>query len=1218
MSNAGNRKAKVDIVISDDGCYLQATITPEMADSATTGAYFQQQLCDEKYKDFFPLDDGIKKALEACQKNDQPLTCNIARLKFATVELSISEDGRHVVAAVTPRSGEVELTKKELERLLKQDSYRQYLPIEGANDSLEQACRDNNKVQHISVGLKHEMSVTLEKQSNEQGIDALLTPCSSLEKVTEKSLRQQISKEFERYRILEDRLAEVLALCEANATKTKIQIAEKKYPSVSLAFSDEKQAVVAQVQSCVSEEPVDKEQLLKQLSAWPEQMLDEKSFDLLMQCCAANNSSSQFVITTLRPPLLEFSLSENGKAVIVTGTPQKGEQPLSMKLINSELTRNGYTHFAIQDDAYAVLEKQFTDNNSTFQVEIAKKLFPEVTLEVEKSSGKELLARITPHATITELTQEQLVSQIEAFEDFSITTIDRAMAAYSQNDKATSVAVALKREPLVTLSLDETQEYLQCHIVPVKGNDPITQQWLERQIRTPEYLQYHPIKANILEALDLCDKNDKESVVNIARILQASVSLKISASGRHLVATVVPQMTPETFTEEQLTRELRQDLYREFFVIEEARDKLLAVCAANREEASIEIAEKRETAVELIVNSTGDGVDARYEACSAPEKVTKAWLVQQFSGEQLGRFRPMPQPMEQLLAYCEENKRSGELRLGERRDPEVTFHFDATTNKVSAVMKPCSGERPVDKDYLSQLLTEQHYNRYFLFQDNVEILLKQCQENETALTIEIAERRDGELELQLDDDNFPLSAYVVYSKAYGGKEITEQQVDAFFKEKNITTTLLSDQVSSLKLHLETTVGPSCWIIARGKDVVNGLDSQFIWLTSEAGEENVSDVNKTGTIDLRAARNVTAVKPGDRVMRIDPPTQGEPGLTIFGESIQPKAGEVLTYSNDLQGTEIDSTDERYLVATINGAPVVVERGMHVLDVLLVDKVDMATGDINFEGNVMIKSDVETGSTVECTGNLSVGGTIENAMIKVGGDLVVGGGIVGEAPAQSAESAFLDESLAWKTHIEVQGDIYGKYISNALVTGKGNINISDYTSHSVLIADKEIHIGTKSNSAIIGGKTKAGLLVAGQNIGNESEVKTRVEVGSLKALRSKKSKIVQLREEKQATSEKLKNALELLQQKNSSEPADVEYVEKLENTIAALMDEIDKCNRAIVLTDQKLEVLKTASIELKQFIYGGVTIVINDKEQSFSRKTAVDCLSILDGEITNNQA
>ena len=115
---------------------------------------------------------------------------------------------------------------------------------------------------------------------------------------------------------------------------------------------------------------------------------------------------------------------------------------------------------------------------------------------------------------------------------------------------------------------------------------------------------------------------------------------------------------------------------------------------------------------------------------------------------------------------------------------------------------------------------------------------------------------------------------------------------------------------------------------------------------------------------------------------------------------------------------------------------------VSNIYEVEDVDASTGDINYDGNVLVKGNVRSGYTIIAKGNIEVNGVIEGAVLRTDGDILLKRGIQGMG----------------KADVECEGNLVAKFIENARVVAGGFIQ-ADSIMHSKVSAKGEIEISGK---------------------------------------------------------------------------------------------------------------------------------------------------------------
>lgn len=209
-----------------------------------------------------------------------------------------------------------------------------------------------------------------------------------------------------------------------------------------------------------------------------------------------------------------------------------------------------------------------------------------------------------------------------------------------------------------------------------------------------------------------------------------------------------------------------------------------------------------------------------------------------------------------------------------------------------------------------------------------------------------------------------------------------------------------------------------FVVAKGVPASVGKPAHIIFhFNTEHDAAGV--VREDGSIDFTSRGDSPFVKKGQVLAEKKPMEHPKPGMDIFGETLL--VGEVEDIP--LQGGDgvNFSEDEMQIIAAIQGQPNLDAKGVvSVLEQFTVKgDVDFKTGNINFNGNVLVTGTVKEGFTVECdqlTANEINGGTI-----LIRGDLKVSNGIV-------------------NSYIETQGNVQAKFLNNVKIFANGDMMIT----------------------------------------------------------------------------------------------------------------------------------------------------------------------------------
>ena len=263
------------------------------------------------------------------------------------------------------------------------------------------------------------------------------------------------------------------------------------------------------------------------------------------------------------------------------------------------------------------------------------------------------------------------------------------------------------------------------------------------------------------------------------------------------------------------------------------------------------------------------------------------------------------------------------------------------------------------------------------------------------------------------------------------------------------------------------------LVAEGKDAVPGEDGFYTYnfrTEMPVMPKRLPD----GSVDYKNMDLFETVKKDQVLATYTPPTNGVFGFNIKGKIIQPKKGKELPM---LRGRGfILSEDGKTYTAAVSGKIDLTGMKMEISSLYTVEgNLSLATGNVDFDGDVYITGFVPGGYTVRAGGDITIDGNVEAA------DLIAGGNILLRAGMQGAGISV----------IKAGGWVSGKFFESATINANDYISATYLLSCNVSTNDKVIVDGKKGK--IIGGTIKAVKGIDVYTAGNVAQVKTVFSVG-----------------------------------------------------------------------------------------------------------------------------
>ncbi len=263
------------------------------------------------------------------------------------------------------------------------------------------------------------------------------------------------------------------------------------------------------------------------------------------------------------------------------------------------------------------------------------------------------------------------------------------------------------------------------------------------------------------------------------------------------------------------------------------------------------------------------------------------------------------------------------------------------------------------------------------------------------------------------------------------------------------------------------------LLARAKKPRHGTDARIEY-NFNYEKTSKPALKEDGSVDFHNLDMFESVKEGELLATLIPEDAGEPGIDVYGNVIHPRKVKRtrLRYGKNITLSE----DEHQIFSDVSGHVALAGDMVFVSNVYEVPAdVGPSTGDIEYDGSVEIKGNVITGFTVKATGNITVDGVVEGAVLNAGGNIVLKRGIQGMG----------------KGVLDATGSVYSKFIENSTVLAGATV-MTDAIMHSKVTARKEIKVQGK-RGLITGGEVRSGTVIEAMNVGSTMGTNTSLEVG-----------------------------------------------------------------------------------------------------------------------------
>lgn len=206
----------------------------------------------------------------------------------------------------------------------------------------------------------------------------------------------------------------------------------------------------------------------------------------------------------------------------------------------------------------------------------------------------------------------------------------------------------------------------------------------------------------------------------------------------------------------------------------------------------------------------------------------------------------------------------------------------------------------------------------------------------------------------------------------------------------------------------------------------------------------------GRVDFKDRGAIYTAKPGDLLLIFDPPVPGVPGHDVYDREIPVRQPKVVAIR---AGDGVETPDGRRFLATETGQPLFFRGTIAIKPVIVIaGDVNYDSGNVEFDGSVVIQGHVREGFAVTAGRDLEVGGAVEAAHLKAGRNITVRGGVVGE-----------------QASVDAGGNVTLRFLEGGTVTADGDVFVASHLMHATVMSCGSVVVQGKKG--ILGGTAVA---------------------------------------------------------------------------------------------------------------------------------------------------
>lgn len=422
-----------------------------------------------------------------------------------------------------------------------------------------------------------------------------------------------------------------------------------------------------------------------------------------------------------------------------------------------------------------------------------------------------------------------------------------------------------------------------------------------------------------------------------------------------------------------------------------------------------------------------------------------------------------------------------------------------------------------------------------------------------------------------------------------GRDLTD-----FLEDQKIIEGLQKDNIKKM---LEEKIFYQNVLVARGTEKQDGEDGWVEYLVDVNERGNKPKILSDGSVDYRSIGDIEVVEAGTEIARYHPATPGVNGVTVDGEVTKAKPGKQL-YKLTGDGFVLAEDGVTY-VSTIRGRVCLKNEKLSVSRIYEVPgDVDYLSGNIDFNGDIIVHGSVATGMRIRALGNISIDGHVEAADLIAGGDIVLKAGMQG----------------AGKGTILAGGNVEGRFFEQAKISALGSV-VANSMLNCTVDAGDSVRVNGRFG-AIIGGYVRALSLVSATMYGNMSNVRTDIAVGVDASILSELAKVDNDLRLVQRDCHKLETAIEKIDVFLKSQVSKEILNKKLTLTrmLKEKRSEEEKLRAKKEEWAEKVEISAHAKIVVDKMMHEGTVLHINSASKTIRGESTYNVTwKVIDDEI-----
>jgi uncharacterized protein len=368
------------------------------------------------------------------------------------------------------------------------------------------------------------------------------------------------------------------------------------------------------------------------------------------------------------------------------------------------------------------------------------------------------------------------------------------------------------------------------------------------------------------------------------------------------------------------------------------------------------------------------------------------------------------------------------------------------------------------------------------------------------------------------------------------------------------------------------------LVASGKPVVHARSAEVAYhFNTIRGKPYLA--MEFGRINLKELNFIENKEEGDLLADLLPPLLPEDGRTVRNTLVPAETSREQVELRPGRGTRL-SSDRRKLFAAESGNVRLIHGAVVVEPVVTLENVNYETGNIHFDGSVVVEKEIADGFVIEAGGDVQVGRGVGRATIKARGNVLLKTGINGNDAGR----------------IECGGNLFAKYIESSDVRCEGHVFVEEAIMHSQVSAGLNCVLNGRRAEVIASDLVVGGSLWC-KKLGSIYEAPTHVFIGirpdRLESYRGARKAFEANQEEQSMLEEKLDQVRRAIEEGRRDEKM-LRARETLKEALSALKEAEPQLHHEVSIQRDKLSAGRESMLVVEDTIYSGAVVLFGKME------------------------